>query len=35
MEQQLLAEGIEDMRKLSLQALDDAWEAVKQRESGT
>jgi MazG family protein len=35
MEQQLLAEGIEDMRKLSLQALDEAWEAVKQRESGT
>jgi MazG family protein len=35
MEQQLLSEGIEDMRKLSLQALDDAWEAVKQRESGT
>jgi ATP diphosphatase len=35
MERQLLAEGIEDMGKLSLQALDDAWEAVKQRESGT
>jgi len=35
MEQQLLVEGVEDMRRLSLQALDDAWEAVKQRESGT
>lgn len=35
MEEALLAAGHEELRGLSLQQLDAAWEGVKRRESGT